>query len=99
MSEPLKIFIGYDGSERIAYDVLKYSIEKNTRANIKIIPLYHKELRRQGFFQRPWRIGGFRTSSRDSFGGTEGDSEFAGTALRVLRTNWTCPNTVRHEIC
>lgn len=53
MSE-LKVFIGWDDREKVAYEVCKYSIEKHTREDVKIIPLYHKELRKQGFFNRPW---------------------------------------------
>lgn len=53
MSE-LKIFIGWDDREKTAYEVCKFSIEKHTRSDVKIIPLYHKELRKQGYFQRPW---------------------------------------------
>ena len=83
MSEPLKIFIGYDGSERIAYDVLKYSIEKNTRANIKIIPLYHKELRRQGFFQRPWLTGALDGNRTDLIDQRPFSTEFSHTRFLV----------------
>lgn len=54
--DPLKIFIGWDSRDRAAYDVLKFSIEKNTFNKIKIIPLNHKELRRQGYFSRPWLV-------------------------------------------
>lgn len=50
----LKVFIGWDDREKTAYEVCKYSIEKHTRADVKIIPLYHKELRKQGYFSRPW---------------------------------------------
>lgn len=50
----LKVFLGWDDREKTAYEVCKYSIEKHTCADLDIIPLYHKELRKQGYFQRPW---------------------------------------------
>ena len=36
MSEPHKIFLGYDPSQQIAYDVLKYSLEKHATAARKV---------------------------------------------------------------
>lgn len=52
--EAINVFIGYDSREKIAYDVCKYSIEHNTFKKPKIVPLIHGELRKQGYFQRPW---------------------------------------------
>lgn len=50
----MKIYIGYDAREEVAYKVAKYSIEVNTRFKPEILPLYHKELRKSGVFYRPW---------------------------------------------
>lgn len=48
-----KVFIGYDSREDIAYQVLKYSIEKNAKKPVEIIPLKLKELTAERHFNRP----------------------------------------------
>ena len=82
MSE-LKIFIGWDDREKVAYEVCKHSIEKNTKSNVKIIPLYHKELRRQGFFQRPWITEGLTGNRIDLIDGKSFSTEFSHTRFLV----------------
>ena len=61
--ETLKIFIGYDSREDIAYQVAKQSIldTANHPQNIEIIPLKLEELRKQGMY---WR-------QEDKLGSTE----------------------------
>lgn len=53
-NDNFKVYVGYDGREPIAYDVLCHSIRRRTRLNPKIIPLKHQELRESGLFRRPW---------------------------------------------
>lgn len=77
------VFVGYDGREKIAYEVLKYSIEKNTRAKVKIIPLYHKELRRQGYFHRPWLTEAVTGNHQDLIDGRPFSTEFSHTRFLV----------------
>jgi len=48
----IKIFIGYDSREDVAYQVCKYSISKRT-PNTIIKPLIKKELEEQGWYNRP----------------------------------------------
>ena len=52
--EKLKIFIGYDSREDIAYQIAKYSILNTAKSpeNIEIIPLKLKDLREQGIYRR-----------------------------------------------
>lgn len=50
--EPLKIFIGWDSREDIAYQIAKYSIEKHASVPVEIIPLKQKSLRREGIYTR-----------------------------------------------
>ena len=50
--KPLKIFVGWDSREDIAYQVAKASIEKNTKANVEVIPLKQKALRKSGDYWR-----------------------------------------------
>jgi hypothetical protein len=39
MAEPHRIFLGYDPSQHIAYEVLKYSLEKHAREPIDVQPV------------------------------------------------------------
>jgi len=50
------IFIGYDEREKEAFQVAKYTLEKNSSVPLKVHKLCHRELRAQGLFKRPWRI-------------------------------------------
>jgi lipopolysaccharide biosynthesis glycosyltransferase len=50
---PLKIFIGYDSREDIAYQTAKLSIEKHASVPVEIIPLKLKWLKKSGVYTRP----------------------------------------------
>ena len=47
----MKIFVGYDSREQIAYDVCEYSILKHNQ-NVQVIPLKQDELRAQNLYWR-----------------------------------------------
>jgi lipopolysaccharide biosynthesis glycosyltransferase len=47
-----KIFIGWDSREPVAYDVCKFSIERNTNSDIQILPLKQQELRNSEIYFR-----------------------------------------------
>lgn len=79
----LTVFIGYDGREKVAYDVCKHSIEMHTTSDIKIIPLYHKQLRQQGFFVRPWLTGGMDGNHQDLIDQRPFSTEFSHTRFLV----------------
>ena len=49
----MKIFIGWDSKEDIAYQVAKHSILRRTKSNVEIIPLRQHELRAAGIYTRP----------------------------------------------
>jgi lipopolysaccharide biosynthesis glycosyltransferase len=51
--KPLKIFIGWDSREDIAYQVAKHSIEKHSSVPVEIIPIKQKLLRKEGMYTRP----------------------------------------------
>jgi lipopolysaccharide biosynthesis glycosyltransferase len=51
--KPLKIFIGWDSREDIAYQVAKYSIEQHASVPVEIIPLKQKSLKKEGLYTRP----------------------------------------------
>lgn len=48
----MKVFVGYDPREDIAYQVCEYSILKH-RPDVEIIPLKQTTLREQGIYTRP----------------------------------------------
>ena len=48
----MKVFIGYDPREDIAYQVCKHSILRRNK-DIVVAPLIQKELREQGYYDRP----------------------------------------------
>jgi len=51
--EPLKIFVGWDSREDIAYRVCKESIEKHASVPVEVLPLKMPKLRKQGIYTRP----------------------------------------------
>lgn len=51
------IFIGVDPRETMAYLIAKHSIEARAK-NIKVLPLYAKDLRKAGFYTRPMMVEG-----------------------------------------
>lgn len=48
----LKIFIGWDSREDIAYQVARHSIIKHSSVPVEIIPLKQKDLRKSGIYTR-----------------------------------------------
>lgn len=50
--DKLKIFVGWDSREDIAYQVCKFSIESRSSIDVEIIPLRLEELRRSGIYTR-----------------------------------------------
>jgi hypothetical protein len=52
MTEPFRVFIGWDRREPEAYDVAKYSLEKRASIPVAIVPIKVDELRAQGLYRR-----------------------------------------------
>ena len=78
-----RIYIGYDDREKVAYQVLKYSIERHTKTPVEIIPLKHRELREQGLFKRPWLTEGETGIRIDLIDGKPFSTEFSHTRFLV----------------
>lgn len=53
----MKIFIGWDSKEEIAYEVCKFSILEKASIPVEIYPLKQVELRQKGFYWRDQDIG------------------------------------------
>ena len=49
---PLRCYFGYDSHEDIAFQVAKYSLERNSSVPVHVIPLKRDELRAQGVYTR-----------------------------------------------
>ena len=50
-----KVYVGFDSREPDAYDVCEYSLRES---NVDVIKLEHRELRKTGYFSRPWFLSG-----------------------------------------
>lgn len=79
----LKVYIGFDQREKCAYDVCRKSIEHNTHNNVSIVPLCHKQLRRQGWFTRPWLTNAYNGNMTDLVDGKPFSTEFSHTRFLV----------------
>ncbi len=51
-TKPLKIFIGWDSREDIAYQVARFSILDHATVPVEIIPLKQKQLKKDGMYWR-----------------------------------------------
>ena len=51
--QPLKIYVGYDGREDIAWQVCRHSIERHASDQVSIHPLRQPDLRGLGLYTRP----------------------------------------------
>ena len=79
-----RVFIGYDQREKIAYDICKFSIERNDPTHlIQITPLVHTCLRRQGWFNRPWLTVADSGNRVDLIDGKPFSTEFSHTRFLV----------------
>ena len=53
MTEPLKIFIGWDSREDIAYQVARFSLYNRASVPIDVQPIQQYEMRLRGIYTRP----------------------------------------------
>ena len=79
----LSVYLGWDSRELQAYRVAEYTLRKNTRAALHVVPLKHKALRQQGIFDRPWRVEGTTGNFHDARDGKPFSTEFAFTRFLV----------------
>lgn len=79
----MKVFIGWDGREAVAYEVLAHSIRRQTKAPVEIVPMKHRELRKQGAFRRPWHIDAETGIFMDAIDNRPFSTEFSHTRFLV----------------
>ena len=56
-SLPVKVFVGYDSREDIAWQVCRHSLLRHSDENIEVIPLRQSALRELGLYTRPLDAG------------------------------------------
>lgn len=81
--EPLNVYIGWDSREAIASDVCASSIIRHTKHPIKFHYLKHRQLRKDGYFKRPWLIEGDSGEFRDLLDDKPFSTEFSHTRFLV----------------
>lgn len=52
MSEPLRVFIGYDPREEVAFDVCRFSLLRHASTPLKVTALRQDDMREQGLYSR-----------------------------------------------
>ncbi len=52
MDRPLKVYVGYDSREDIAWQVCRHSMRRHSDANLEIYPLKQTTLRELGLYTR-----------------------------------------------
>ena len=82
--EPVRsLFIGHDGREAVASEVAAHSIVNRTDSDVRIIFLKHRELRKDGYFARPWLVDGPTGNFSDLIDGRPFSTEFSHTRFLV----------------
>lgn len=82
------IYIGWDCREDVAYQVCKHSIHRKHKENdVNIIPMKHKELRKQGVFYRPWMTHATDGNRYDMIDLKPFSTEFSHTRFLVPHLN------------
>lgn len=79
----LPVFIGWDSREAVTADVAAHSILKRTESRVCIKYLKHRELRKQGFFARPWLVDGPIGGYTDLLDNKPFSTEFSHTRFLV----------------
>lgn len=82
------VYIGWDSREDVAYQVCKHSINRKLKGGrVNIIPLKHKELRKQGVFYRPWMTHATDGNRYDMIDLRPFSTEFSHTRFLVPHLN------------
>lgn len=58
MLKPLKVYVGWDARDELAYRACVVSLITNSSIPLQIIPLKDYELRRHGYFSRGYKVEG-----------------------------------------
>lgn len=80
---PLNVYIGWDSREAVASDVCAHSIRRRTRKELNIKYLKHRELRKEGYFARPWLVDAPTGNWLDLLDNRPFSTEFSHTRFLV----------------
>ena len=53
---PNTVYIGYDPKEDVAYEVLKFTIERIAVDNVRIVPIKRNLVERMGIYNRKYTV-------------------------------------------
>ena len=82
---PNTIYIGYDPKEQVAYDVLKFTIERISVENVRIVPIKKDIVELNGMYTRKHTI--VKGQQIDDIDGKPFSSEFSFTRFLVPAMN------------
>jgi len=82
------VYIGWDAREDVAYQVCRHSIYRKIKGmSVDVIPLKHKELRKAGYFSRPWLTHSVDGNRYDLIDMKPFSTEFSHTRFLVPHLN------------
>lgn len=79
----LHIYIGWDSREADVSDVCAHSIRRRTQADVKFHYLRHRQLRKMGYFRRPWLVRNDDGENIDLVDNKPFSTEFSHTRFLV----------------
>lgn len=79
----MKVYIGFDSREAVGTYVARHSIERRTKSDVCFVYLKHRNLRKAGFFKRPWIVDNDTGNWRDLIDGRPFSTEFSHTRFLV----------------
>lgn len=82
MKKPFKIYVGYDPRDDLAFRACVTSLLKHSSIDLQIIPLKDYELRRHGYYTRPYRVEG-NGQMYDAIDGLPFSTQFSFTRFAV----------------
>lgn len=77
------VYIGWDSREGVAYSVCRHSVVRRSKKEPTIVPLKHRELRKQGLFRRPWLVDSETGGWTDLIDNKPFSTEFSHTRFLV----------------
>jgi len=83
--QPNTVYIGYDPKEDVAYEVLKFTIERIAVDNVRIVPIKRPVVERMGIYNRKYDI--IDGQHIDKIDGHPFSSEFSFTRFLVPALN------------
>lgn len=91
----MRIYVGYDARDDLAFRIFKRSLERHSSVNLEILPLIQRDLRKRGLYWRSYRVsdghctGEINGQCYDMTDGKPFSTEFSFTRFAVpMLENW-----------